>query len=66
MDLPEYKKVSLVLDFDLLNDWEQDFLESVESQLLGGRSLTKTQAGKVRQICEKSGDRSVRSSLWPE
>lgn len=66
MDLSEYEKLVSDLDFDLLDDWEQGFLESVEFQIQRGRILTKTQIGKLRQICEKSGDRCVKSSLWPD
>lgn len=65
MDSSEFKKLVADVDFDLLTDWEQEFLESVESKLQKNLVLTKIQTMKVREICDESGDRNVKSSLWP-
>ena len=66
MDLSDFQKLVGEVDFGLLNDWEQEFLESVELQLQRNRTLTKTQLAKVTQICESWSDRVVKSSLWPK
>lgn len=66
MELSEFQKLIGEIDFDLINDWEQGFLESLEFQLKRGRTLNETQIGKLRQICDCWSDRSVKSSLWPK
>lgn len=66
MELAEFQSLVNEIDFDLLSDWEQEFLESVESQLQRNQTLTKTQIGKVNQICDSWSDRSCKSALWPK
>lgn len=33
-----------------LNDWEEDFLESIKEQVMNGRTLTTRQEDKLEQV----------------
>lgn len=35
---------------NLLNDWETNFIDSIDNQLTGGRNLTENQATKLENI----------------
>ena len=53
MDENRLKMIIEVLDFNKLNDWEIDFLVSIEDQFLRRGLLSKKQEDKIEDMFRK-------------
>ena len=53
MDKNRLKMIIEVLDFNKLNDWEIDFLVSIEDQFLRRGLLSKKQEDKIEDMFRK-------------
>lgn len=56
MDALRFKHIMGYLDFDLLTDWEQEFVESVERQFKARGGLSEKQWNVLEKIFRKQNE----------
>ena len=56
MEEKRFEHIMGYLDFDDLNDWEQEFVESVETRFKTLGFLTERQEDKLEQIFRKQNE----------
>ena len=57
MDDGRFKHIMGYLDFNLLTDWEQEFVESIERQFKARGNLTEKQEDKLEKIFREQNER---------
>ena len=56
MDGARFKHIMGYMDFDLLTDWEQEFIESIEYQFKNLGYLTERQEDVLEKIFRKQNE----------